>query len=174
MIVSEAYQHLIHEVGPNQGGEDVVAIALVTPQLVNLPAKILFRLADGDLVNTFDILSLAPATRFLTVALNRRSRTNPSKRVKVARGERGVGMKLGRGEEGSGGGDRERLGQAATVRIPIDPVHGTWYTVVIRRGPFSSYPSFLLTFARFLRHSVQALGVTTPRPLLRFDMPGAF
>lgn len=25
------------------------------------------------------------------------------------------------------------------------------------------------TLARFLRHSVQALGVTTPRPLLRFE-----
>lgn len=25
------------------------------------------------------------------------------------------------------------------------------------------------TFARFLRHSVQAVGVTSPRPLLRFE-----
>lgn len=30
------------------------------------------------------------------------------------------------------------------------------------------------TFARFLRHSVQALGVTMPRPLLRLESPDAF
>lgn len=31
----------------------------------------------------------------------------------------------------------------------------------------------MLTLARFLLHSLQALGVTRPRPLLRFDAVGA-
>lgn len=31
-----------------------------------------------------------------------------------------------------------------------------------------------LTFARFVRHSVQALVVTNPKPLLRLDRSGAF
>lgn len=43
---------------------------------------------------------------------------------------------------------------------------------IMRRFSSKLFESGGHTFARFFRHSVHALGVTTPKPLLRFEFWG--
>lgn len=109
--------------GPGEGVENGIVGAQLAAQEFDLGAKILFGLADGDFVDTLDVLlGLAASAGHLAIALG-----------KHARGEISGGLFVSMDK---GRTDRQTDGR---------------------------------TFARFLRHSVQALGVTTPRPRRRFE-----
>jgi hypothetical protein len=66
----QAAQDLFVETGDDQGGEDAIAGALLATQLFDLGAQAILGLADGNIINTLDILlRLAPGARRVSITL---------------------------------------------------------------------------------------------------------
>ena len=143
MPAAQAGQNLLPQGRADEGRDDLLVGALLAAQLLDLVAQVLLGLADGNLVDALDVLlGAAPAAGLVAVALWWGGR----------RGECKHGFfvwKANITEEWKGtrrgGGSMSRANQTNPKPKP--------------------------TFARFFRHSLQALGVTMPIPRFRLDPP---
>jgi hypothetical protein len=70
LAAPETGENLFPKVRADKASNNLLIVTLLAPELLDLVPQILFRLADGDLIDTLNVLlTLASSARFTSVTL---------------------------------------------------------------------------------------------------------